>query len=198
VGIGPLGQGLTSRLATNWRGTRPGQLGTHNVTVPHDVHRISITVPGSFDDFKLRYEDAVPAYPAGKYEKLVADQVDWATMLTETAKDAPYNFIRYWSGDFSALMRLSGASSRCVEYLMGNHTIAQRMFIHHPAVMLYAPLRTAIYEQRDGSARFTIEQPSTQFGSFNNPAITEVGRELDNKVALLLEHLGAAVPPALR
>jgi hypothetical protein len=64
--------------------------------------------------------------------------------------------------------------------------------------MLYAPLRTAIYEQRDRSARFTIEQPSTQFGSFNNPAITEVGRELDNKVALLLEHLGAAVPPALR
>jgi hypothetical protein len=36
-----------------------------------------------------------------------------------------------------------------------------------------------------------------QFGSFGNPAITEVGIELDRKLAALLELLGAPVPDAL-
>jgi uncharacterized protein (DUF302 family) len=64
--------------------------------------------------------------------------------------------------------------------------------------MLYAPLRTAIYETADGTTWFSIDQPSTRFSSFGNPAITEVGVELDHKLAALLEHLGAPVPPALR
>ena len=28
---------------------------------------------------------------------------------------------------------------------MGNHTIAEQMYRHDPAVMLYVPLRTVIY-----------------------------------------------------
>ena len=80
---------------------------------------------------------------------------------------------------------------------MGNHAIAHRMYIHNPAVMLYAPLRTAISEDGSGSAWFSIEQPSTHFSSFGDTAITEVGRELDAKVADLLEYLGAPVPAAL-
>jgi hypothetical protein len=32
--------------------------------------------------------------------------------------------------------------------------------------------------------------PSNQFGSFEMPAITAVGMELDQKLAALLDHLG--------
>jgi uncharacterized protein (DUF302 family) len=81
---------------------------------------------------------------------------------------------------------------------MGNHTIAERMYRHDPAVMLYAPLRTLIHEDTDGATWFTIDQPSTRFRSFGDPAITQVGLELDHKLTALLEHLGAPVPPALR
>jgi hypothetical protein len=64
--------------------------------------------------------------------------------------------------------------------------------------MLYAPLRTLIHEDADGTTWFSVDQPSTRFNSFGDPAITEVGIELDRKLAALIEHLGAPVPPALR
>jgi Domain of unknown function DUF302 len=57
-------------------------------------------------------------------------------------------------------MRLAGDRWRSVEYLMGNHTIAQRMYRHDPAIVLYAPLRTAIYETRQGRTYFTWTNPA--------------------------------------
>jgi hypothetical protein len=63
--------------------------------------------------------------------------------------------------------------------------------------MLYAPLRTLIHQDADGTTWFSVDQPSTRFSSFGDPAITEVGLELDRKLAALLEHLGAPVPPGL-
>jgi hypothetical protein len=41
------------------------------------------------------------------------------------------------------------------------------------------PLHTVIWEDADGSAWFTADQPSTQFASFDNPDIAQVGIELD-------------------
>lgn len=45
-------------------------------------------------------------------------------------------------------MRLAGDTAKGTFYLMGNHTIAERMYRHHPAVMLYAPLHTMIWDSR--------------------------------------------------
>jgi len=72
------------------------------------------------------------------------------------------------------------------------------MYRYDPAVMLYAPLRTAIYVDAGGTTRFAIDQPSTRFASFGVPAIAEVGVELDRKLAALLEFLGAPVPDLAR
>jgi uncharacterized protein (DUF302 family) len=71
------------------------------------------------------------------------------------------------------------------------------MYRYNPAILLYAPLRIAIVEDTDGATWFTVDQPSTRFGSFNTPQIAEVGIELDHKLAALLEHLGAPVPAGL-
>jgi hypothetical protein len=71
------------------------------------------------------------------------------------------------------------------------------MYRYNPAILLYAPLRTAIVEDADHATWFTFDQPSTRFGSFNTPQITKVGLELDHKLAALLEHLNAPVPAAL-
>jgi hypothetical protein len=166
-------------------------------TIRHAVDRLEVAVGVSFEDFRGRYERAVPRLDVERFEQLVKDDADWDTVLRATAENAPYDFIIYWSFDVTSLMRLAGDRGRCVEYLMGNHTIAERMYRYEPAVMLYAPLRTAIYEGADGTAWFTIDQPSTRFVSFGIPAITEVGMELDHKLAALLEHLGAPVPAVL-
>jgi hypothetical protein len=122
----------------------------------------------------------------------------WDAVLRATVENAPHHFIRYWTLDAGALMRLAGDGRRCSSYLMGNHTIAERMYRHDPAIMLYAPLRTAIHQDADGGAWFSVDQPSTGFGSSGDHAITDVGFELDHKLAALLEHLGVPVPPRWR
>jgi hypothetical protein len=166
-------------------------------TVPHEVHRLTIDVGAPFDEFRARYEHAVPPLDAARLDALKAAAADWQAILRAAADNAPHGFIVYWSYDATPLMRLAGNSRRCVEYLMGNHTIAERMYRHDPAIMLYAPLRTAIYDDAAGTTWFTIDQPSTRFASFDTPAITAVGLELDRKLAALLDVLDAPVPPAL-
>ncbi|GII57108.1 hypothetical protein Pth03_54970 [Planotetraspora thailandica] len=170
---------------------------THEtIDTVHEVHRLAVAVDASFDDFKSRYERAVPRLDAQVFDRLMREHADWDNVLRATALNAPHGFIVYWSFDVTALMRLAGDTWRCTEYLMGNHTIAQRMFRHHPGIMLYAPLRTGIYEDWRGTTWFSVDQPSAQFASFGDPRIAEVGLELDHKLAALLDHLG--VPPPAR
>jgi hypothetical protein len=81
--------------------------------------------------------------------------------------------------------------------MMGNNVIAETMFRHDPGVMLYAPLRTVIYEDTAGRVHFGIDQPSNKFASFSDPRITEVGLQLDVKLAALLHLLGLPVADEL-
>jgi uncharacterized protein (DUF302 family) len=76
---------------------------------------------------------------------------------------------------------------------MGNHVMAETMFRHDPRAMLYAPLRTLIWEDQDGNAWFTVDQPSSQFGS-PGEQLSQVGRYLDQKLEALLEALHAPIP----
>ncbi|MEV6903406.1 DUF302 domain-containing protein [Amycolatopsis sp. NPDC051372] len=171
---------------------------SHSIqTFPHEVVRLTIPVTTTFSDFRDSYERAVPALQADRYEQFKREQASWGLVRQATEENAPHSFIRYWGTDVASLMELAAESRPCVEYLMGNHVFAQRMFRHDPAVMLYAPLRTAIYVDHDDRTWFTIDQPSTRFDSFDDPRISQVGRELDAKLAALLEHLGLPVPAEL-
>ncbi|WP_214102866.1 DUF302 domain-containing protein [Acrocarpospora catenulata] len=166
--------------------------------VAYEAHRLTVDTGVPFEEFRQRYEAAVPALDQPVFERLIREDADWPAVLRATERNAPHGFIIYWSFDNTALLRLSGDRWRSVQYLMGNHTIAQRMFHHNPAVMEYAPLRTTLYEDAGGVTRFAIDQPSRQFGGFDDPAIAAVGVELDHKVADLLEFLDAPVPQQLR
>ena len=77
-----------------------------------------------------------------------------------------------------------------MEYLLGNHTIAETMFRHDPKALLYAPLRLLIYADADGNAVFSMDQPSAAFGSLGIAEVTKVGESLDRKVANLLRLIG--------
>jgi hypothetical protein len=155
--------------------------------------RLAVDVGGSFDDAVARYEAAVPAFPAEQFERLA----DWPAVTELTDRLAVHGFLIYWRFQADPLMGIAGNTARCQMYLMGNHVIAERMYRHDPAVMLYAPLRTVITQVAGGPVRFSIDQPSRQFASFGDPGIAAVGRELDHKLAHLLEVLGWPVPPEL-
>jgi hypothetical protein len=162
----------------------------------YTVRRLTVEVPG-VRKFQQFYERAVPANPAEQIAALVQRGASWADVIDAHAGWAPHGFLIYWRNDVHGVMQLASDGNDCIAYLMGNVTIAEQMFRHDPRAVLYAPLRTVIWEDDYERAWFTVDQPSTQFGSFGIPAVSAVGVELDRKLAALLEALRVEVPMAL-
>jgi hypothetical protein len=162
--------------------------------VPDRVTRLVIDVNSSFDDFKSRYEQAVPPFSPDK----IAGLADWNAVVARTAELAPHGFLLYGKVDAAPVMKLNGHTRRAITYLMGNHVVAETMYGKDPGVMLYAPLRTLIYEDLNGRVHFSIDQPGTRFSSFGNDHIAATGKQLDQKLAALLADLGLPVPGQLR
>jgi Domain of unknown function DUF302 len=162
----------------------------------YSARRLTVEVPG-VREFQLLYEQAVPPNPVDEIAALVRRGASWVEVIDAHAEWAPHGFLIYWRNDVHGVMQLASDDNDCIAYLMGNVTIAEQMFRHDPRAMLYAPLRTVIWEDARERAWFTIEQPSTQFGSFGIPAVSAVGVELDRKLAALLEALRVEVPMAL-
>ena len=167
------------------------------LSFPHQVTRLVFDVDQPYDKFRGRYEATVPAldssWPggfAGRHTR--ADEV-----IADAGAAGPHGFILYWRADMTPSMTTAGELRPCTAYLMGNHAIAEEIYRHDPAVMLYAPLRTLIYIDSGDRTRFAVDQPSTVFASFADPAIAEVGIDLDRQLAQLLDGLGVPASPVL-
>jgi uncharacterized protein (DUF302 family) len=169
-------------------------MGTSHET--HTVRRLTVELQG-VREFQQLYEQAVPANPVDQIAALVQRGASWAEVIDAHAELAPHGFLIYWRNDVHGVMQLANDDNDCIAYLMGNVTIAEQMFRHDPRAMLYAPLRTVIWEDDHNRAWFTVDQPSTQFASFGIPAVSAVGVELDRKLAALLEALRVEVPMTL-
>jgi uncharacterized protein (DUF302 family) len=169
---------------------------TSTDTTTYMVSRLTVPVP-SVREFQRRYEAAVPDEPDERVMALVTRGAPWSDMLELIDECAPHGFLIYFKLDVHPVMVAAGDEADCVAYLMGNHVIAERMFRHEPRAMLYAPLRTVIWEDSTGAAWFTVDQPSTQFASFGIDEVSSVGVELDRKLAALLEALDVEPPEAL-
>jgi uncharacterized protein (DUF302 family) len=165
-----------------------------NSVIEHPSRRLVIALPETYEIARERYERLVPEADTARYHQLA----DWQEVLDLMKVNAPHGFVRYSRSDVTAVMAPSGARWNATQYLMGNHTIAQRMFKHDPSMMLHAPLRTLLYSDADGDTKFAVDQPSLLFGSFGNPDITAVGEELDGLLANLIELLGGRAPSELR
>ena len=132
------------------------------------VKRLTIAVP-RVREFQRSYEKAVPTVPFDEVVARVQRRASWSEMEQLIANSAPHGFLIYFKNDVHPVMQLAGDTAECIAYLMGNHIIAERMFRHDPRAMLYAPLHTVIWEDSTGAARFSVDQPSTQFASFWHP-----------------------------
>jgi hypothetical protein len=161
--------------------------------VDYPGRRLIIALPQPYDEARSLYERLVPRPDYPRFGQLAT----WDAVLELAEINAPLGFMRYYTADITATMAGSPSGWKATQYLMGNHTIAERMFRHDPAVMLYAPLRTMLFADPGGDTQFAVEQPSLLFDSFAQPAISTVGRELDVLLAGLLAKLGASLPPTL-
>ncbi|WP_109209725.1 MULTISPECIES: hypothetical protein [Microbacterium] len=157
------------------------------------TRRLSLAIPGDFDDIVDAFERLVPLAP----DDAITAHVNARSSWSEVVSDSPHGFVAYWKSPVDAFMNLAGNDSRCCAYLVGNPVVTERMFRHDPRVMLYAPLRMELTQKRGEPVRFTLDQPSTQFGSFGSEPITKVGTELDRLVADIIRGLGAPIPQSL-
>jgi hypothetical protein len=160
------------------------------------VRRLTVPVP-SVRGFQSRYQCAVPEVPRQQIEQLVATVAPWSAMVDLVAEMAPFGFLIYFKNGVHPVMTNARDKADCVADLMGNHVIAETTFRHDPRAMLYAPLRTLVWEDSTGAAWFTADQPSTQFGGLGIPEVRQVGLELDQKLAALLQALDVPVPKPL-
>jgi len=123
-------------------------------------------------------------------QRIVESGGTWDDVRAKVAENAPNELMVYAKIDATPLLGVAGHDIMAVEYLLGNHVIAETMFRHDPKALLYAPLRVLVYSDPDGNAVFSMDQPSTAFGSLGIADVTEVGLGLDRKVANLLRVVG--------
>jgi hypothetical protein len=161
----------------------------------YPVNRLTMTIAEGYEEFRQRYEEAVPEIPRSE---MAAHSGSWADMVSWIDSIAPHGFVFYFRIEIDSAMRPAGHSVRGTQYLMGNHTIAEKMFRHEPGILLHAPLRTFLWAPNGGPTKLAIDQPSTVFAGYGHPEINHIGRILDRKVAALLDFLGAPVPDELR
>jgi hypothetical protein len=167
---------------------------TRTTAVDHPSRRLVVALPQPYDGAREHYETLVPEVDFARF----AQMASWQATLELAEINAPHGFMRYYRSDVTAAMASSPSFWKATQYLMGNHTIAERMFRHEPSVMLHAPLRTLLYADADGDTKFAVDQPSLVFNSYDNPDIAAVGEELDALLVGLIELLGGEVPKKLR
>ena len=70
--------------------------------------------------------------------------------------------------------------------VVGNPLFALQMTQHDIRASLYAPLRVLIYENEEGKTCVEYDKPSSLFGQFGNPEVTDVAIMLDGKLEQLV------------
>jgi hypothetical protein len=165
----------------------------HTTAVDHPSRRLVVALSQTYDEARERYESLVPEVDLARFSTMAS----WQETLGLAKINAPHGFMRYYRSDITPAMAGSPSSWKTTQYLMGNHTIAERMFRHDPSVMLHAPLRTVLYVDPDGDTKLAVDQPSLLFDSYGKPEIAAVGRELDGLLAGLITSLGGDIPPQL-
>ena len=157
----------------------------------HSMTRLDVFTGVGFDDFQTAFEAAAPPYDPVPMQRIVESGGTWDEVRAKVAENAPNDLMVYAKIDAVPLLGVAGHDVKAVEYLLGNHVIAETMFRHDPMALLYAPLRVLVYSDPDGNAVFSMDQPSSAFGSLGIAEVTEVGLGLDRKVANLLRVVGA-------
>ena len=130
---------------------------------PHTMTRIDIEPAPAFDP--------LPA------QRVVESSGNWDDVRAEVAKNAPNELMRYEKIDATPLLGVAGHRTRAIERLVGRH---------EPKALL----RMLVYSDADGHAIFTMDKPSSAFGSLEIAAVTAVDEDLDRKVANLLRPVG--------
>lgn len=143
----------------------------------------------SFESFTANLEGQCGIHDIKSYQNLLTDPLKKNTVENVIGEQAgPSGFMIFATYDHGSLLNIKNAPRKAKQYVVGNPLIAARMTEHDIRAALYAPLRVLVYEDADSRLHVEYDLPSTVFGQFHNAKVDEVAKELDLKLASLLEN----------
>jgi uncharacterized protein (DUF302 family) len=163
-----------------FQGDKP--MNVTRVTIDH----VQIVADAPFDKVAKAFEEQLGQFNSDVYKSLMAGQNVEEVRAKIKAMEGPSGFMSFRTSDHGALLRLAGQKKKAIQYLVGNPLIALQMTQHDIRASLYAPLRVLLYENDAGKTCVEYDKPSSLFGQFDNPKVTEVAKTLDSKLEQLV------------
>src|ERR1700754_4848048 len=122
---------LGSRMVqVRCRGEMMTAVGHPVSSVNQTVRRLAIPLGMPYEESVAAFERTIPKLDVEPF-RVLSDWNDVAKLADELA---PLGFFWFHKIDVPPFMVQSGSSFACVEYLMGNHVIAERMYRYDPTV----------------------------------------------------------------
>ncbi len=137
---------------------------------PHNMTRVDIATGVAFDEFVAKLEQAAPPLDRAEMERIAAAGGNWDDVRAAVAKNAPNELMVYAKVGGTELLSLAGHRTRAIEYLIGNHVIAETMFRHDQGTVVRAASDAGLQRFRrqcgfhHGPAQRGIRQPRHRRG----------------------------------
>ncbi len=152
------------------------------------VKHIIVETGCKYDIFIEAMEAHLGVHNPNAYQHLLTDNSTLEEGRKVIASQAgPFGLMAFAKLPMGALFVLESRKMRAHQYLIGNPLIALSMMRYNIRAGLYAPLRVLVHADAAGNAIVEYDQPSALFGSIGDARIDEVGVDLDNKMAMMLE-----------
>jgi hypothetical protein len=79
---------------------------------PHQVTRLVFDTGQPYDQFRARYEAAVPALDEKRLAGFAARGAAWPEVVADADASAPHGFLIFWRLDTTPVMSLAGTPTR--------------------------------------------------------------------------------------
>jgi uncharacterized protein (DUF302 family) len=149
-----------------------------------EMIHVSLELSADFASFTRAIERLLGKFDYSLLEGLESDPRSVEVGLDEAAGEE--GLMLFNIQEHGKLLNIYRSPRKANQYVLGNPLIAIMMTRHDIRAGLYAPLRVFVYEADDRSTRIEYDQPSSLFGQFENPEVTNVARSLDTKLSNLI------------
>jgi len=154
-------------------------------SVPIQVAHMTLRIAAGYDEFTKSLEGPLGRFDASVMAMAAADPRGAEARIR--TMEGEQGLMLFGLQNHGALLALAGRAQKAKRYQIGNPLIALEMTRHDLRAGLYAPLSVLVYQVDDHHVHVDFDQPSSLFGQFENPAIAEIARGLDDKMHRLIE-----------
>jgi uncharacterized protein (DUF302 family) len=157
------------------------------------INHIHFSPSNGFHEFIAQFEKQLGHHDLAAYQTLLTHSGE-RRQVAEIIKqqEGTSGFMIFAVYDHGALLNIQGTPRQARQYVIGNPLYAARMTEHDIRAALYAPLRVLVYVDEVNRVQVEYDQPSTLFAQFSNPQIDIVARELDVKLANIVQESSEA------